>query len=581
MTTQLNIPELNPTQGGICKNIPHSTHPTQKLYHYLPLALLAVISLALFWPALGHDFLINWDDRQYILENYVIRGLTADHLKTAFTTFSLGNYAPLHLVSYMIDYEIWGLRPSGFIFTNIMLHTFNGMLLYTFLRRLSGDRVWIFFAALIFLLHPVQVETVVWAAERKTVLAMFFFLSSLICYRESREGVRSAARRWYFLSLVSFVAALLTKSVVVIMPLVIILFDLCYYREKRLKKIMLDALPFVILAALTVFVALISHSEVQGGITSYHGGSPFSTFLTMVPVLLRYLRLIFWPTNLSAFYDVSIKSGIDAEVAFAAGVCVMLLWFGWRLYRQKREHFFWYALFFAGLIPVSQIVPIVTLMNDRYLYFPMLGAAAYLSIATLPAFTWKEWADSGMPVLRMLVMSVLILACAVTSSHRIGIWQDSFTLWGDTVKKAPAVALAHNGFGEGLLQKGMVDEAINQFRTALSLYPPTTRLQTGSSLRLDVANTYNNLGAAYGTKGLTDSAIEQLSMALQLNPQFAKAWFNLGNALANKGQLHEALRSFESAAKLDPRNQTYQANLRLTRNIISSSGIGKPGDRAK
>src|SRR5664279_3326495 len=101
------------------------------LHQFLPLALLAAISLAIFWPALGHDFLINWDDRQYILENDVIRGLTLEHLKTAFTTFSLGNYAPLHLVSYMVDYEIWGMRPSGFIFTNILLHTFNGMLLYT------------------------------------------------------------------------------------------------------------------------------------------------------------------------------------------------------------------------------------------------------------------------------------------------------------------------------------------------------------------------------------------------------------------------------------------------------------------
>lgn len=561
--------------------MPNNSSSNDKIYYYLSLTLLAVVSLAIFWPALGHDFLINWDDRQYILENDVIRGLTAEHLKTAFTTFSLGNYAPLHLVSYMIDYEIWGLRPAGFIFTNIVLHTLNGLLLYTFLRRLSGDRVWIFFAALIFLLHPVQVETVVWAAERKTVLSMFFFLTSLICYQEYREGGCSPTRGWYLLSLVTFLAALLTKSVVVIMPLVIILFDLCYGSEKRLKKIILDAAPFMALAALTVLVALLSHSELQGGITSYHGGSPFATFLTMIPVLLRYLCLVFWPANLSAFYDVPIKNGIDLEVALAAGVCLILLYLGWWLYQQKRELFFWYALFFAGLIPVSQIVPIVTLMNDRYLYFPMLGTAAFLCAVALPRVTWREWADAGSPMPRMLVTSGLIVACAVASSLRIGVWQDSFTLWGDAVKKAPGVALAHDGFGEGLLQKGLVDEAVNQFRTALKLYPPLTKLPVGSGLRNDVANTYNNLGAAYGTRGLTDSAIEQFSMAIQLNPQSANAWFNLGNALANKGQFQEALRSFETAVRLSPGNSSYQANLRLTREIISSRGIQKSGDKVK
>ena len=545
-----------------------------KLHYFLSLALLAAISLAIFWPALGHDFLINWDDRQYILENDVIRGLTPENMKTAFTTYSLGNFAPLHLVSYMVDYEIWGLRPSGFIFTNIALHTLNGMLLCTFLQRLSGDKAWILIAALIFLLHPVQVETVVWAAERKTVLAMFFFLSSLILYHEYQEGDARNARRWYLLSLISFLAALLTKSVVVIMPLVIIVFDLCYASERRLKKIIFNALPFTVLSAMTVFVALISHSETQGGITSFHGGSPFATFLTMMPVLLRYLRLVFWPTNLSAFYDVPIKSGIDSEVALAAGACLMLLCLGWWLYRRNREHFFWYALFFAGLIPVSQIVPIVTLMNDRYLYFPMLGTSVFLSVTALSHLSWRECVDSRRHLLRLLVLCGLVVACAVTSSHRIGVWQNSFTLWGDAVKKAPAVALTHDGFGEGLLQKGLVDEAISQFRTAVTLYPDPALLKPGSGPRNDVANTYNNLGAAFGTKGLTDRAIEQFNRAIQLNPQFAKAYFNRGNALANNGQLSEALRSFETAVNLAPLNQAFQANLRLTRQLIDSKGAG-------
>ncbi|MDU0457918.1 MAG: tetratricopeptide repeat protein [Geobacteraceae bacterium] len=536
--------------------------------HFLLMALLAAISFAIFWPALGHEFLINWDDRQYILENEVIRGVTTEHLKSAFTTFYLGNYAPLHLVSYMVDYEIWGLRPAGFIFTNIMLHTLNGMLLLAFLRRLSGDMAWIFFSALVFLLHPVQVEAVVWVAERKTVLAMFFFQVSLYCYREYQLAGGRAGRGWYLLSLIVFLAALLTKSVVVIMPLVIVLLEVCYGSGKPLKKILLQTLPFAVLAALTVVIALLSHSEMHGGITDFHGGSPYATFLTMMPVLLRYLQLVFWPTGLSAFYDVPIKKNLDPEVLLAAGACLLLLWLGWWLYRRKREFFFWYALFFAGLIPVSQIVPIVTLMNDRYLYFPMLGAAVFPCVMILPRATWAGLGDSNWPLPRTFGLSVVIVAFAVASYVRVGVWQDSYTLWGDAVNKAPRVAFTHDGFGEGLLQQKMVDEAINQFNTALRLYPPAHSLVAGSGIRNDVANTYNNLGVAYGIKGMNDSAIEQFRMAIWLNPQSDKAYFNMGNSLAKKGLLREALRSFETAVRLAPRNQAYNVHLIQTRELL-------------
>jgi len=286
-------------------------------------------------------------------------------------------------------------------------------------------------------------------------------------------------------------------------------------------------------------------------------------------VLLRYLQLVFWPANLSAFYDVPIKKGLDPEVLLAAGVCLLLLWFGWWLYRRKRELFFWYALFFAGLIPVSQIVPIVTLMNDRYLYFPMLGAAVLPCVTILPGATWSGLGDSSWPLPRTFGLSMVIVACALASCLRIGVWHDSYTLWGDAVHKAPSVAFTHDGFGEGLLQKKMVDEAINQFNTALRLYPPAHSLKAGSGIRNDVANTYNNLGVAYGTKGMNDSAIEQFRMAIWLNPRSDKAYFNMGNSLANKGLLHEALRSFETALRLAPRNQAYHANLLQTRELLT------------
>jgi protein O-mannosyl-transferase len=545
--------------------------PVAKIKAYLPLLALAIVSFAIYWPALGHDFLINWDDSQYLLENPVIRGLTLDHLRSAFTTSFLGNYAPLHIISYMLDYEIWGLRASGFIFTNILLHAANGLLYYLLLRRLAGEKVWVFLAALIFLLHPVQVESVVWISQRKNLLAMCLFLIGLYSYTAYTGKDERHGTWWYLLSLASFTLALLAKSVAVILPLVLVLFDLCYREKQDIKRVLSDKVPFAVIATVFAVVAIKSHSaQVQGGEAAYYGGSPYATFLTMLPVLARYLGMVFWPARLSAFYDPPVKTGVDSEVAWAALLCVVLILLGAFLYRRRRDIFFWYALFFVGLIPVSQIVPIVTLMNDRYLYFPMLGAAACLGIMLFRDVVWRDALKSRWFIPAALCSLILVVACSGATLSRIGVWRNSATLWRDAVQKAPNAAIPHDSFGEGLLQQGEIAEAVRQFKVALSLEPDPAAAELSVNTRATIANTRNNLGTTYGMQGMTDAAIEQFTVAIRLNPAFAKAYFNLGNALMHKELIEEALRCFETAVRLNPGNPAFNANLRLTREIMST-----------
>ena len=244
---------------------------------------------------------------------------TLEHLKIAFNTFYIGNYAPLHLVSYMLDYQLWGLKAPGFILTNIIIHTMNGLLYYLLLRRIAGERIWIFAAALIFLIHPLQVESVVWVSQRKNLLSMLFFLMAIYLYLKYREGDQHKPRLFYLLSLGAFILAILTKSVVVILPPVLILFDICFLHKRGLKGLLMDKVPFLIVAAIFAIVAVESQSmQFQGGRTSWHGGSPYATFLTMLPVLIYYLRMLLWPVNLSAFYDVPIRTSIDPQVIMAA-----------------------------------------------------------------------------------------------------------------------------------------------------------------------------------------------------------------------------------------------------------------------
>src|SRR5208337_146549 len=150
--------------------------------HIMPIAVLVGITLVVYAASMGHKFLLNWDDSIYVVNNESIRGLSWVHLKEAFTQFYGGNYAPIQIISYIVDYTLWGLRPAGFIFSNVLIHIINGVLFYVLLVYLTRRKALGFLAAFIFLLHPVQVESVVWISQRKNLLAMLFFLVSFLFY---------------------------------------------------------------------------------------------------------------------------------------------------------------------------------------------------------------------------------------------------------------------------------------------------------------------------------------------------------------------------------------------------------------
>ncbi|HEY5976088.1 MAG TPA: hypothetical protein VIU41_15245, partial [Geobacteraceae bacterium] len=350
--------------------MPHTdaTHDTAWRPNVLALLLL-VATWLVYGQALGHGFLSTWDDPRYVTGNEAIRGVSLDHLRLAFTSYYMGNYAPLQIVSYMVDYTLWGLRAGGFIFTNILLHTMAGLLYFRLLLNLGLGRLGAWAAAGLFLLHPVQVESVAWISQRKNLLAMVFFLLALHAWHRYRQ----AGGRWYLLCLVAFLAALLSKSVTVVLPLVLALFDLCLLPAARRQRWLLDKLPFLAVAGLAGLLAYYSQSaEFQGGRMGYLNDSPWQQLLTMLPVFVRYLGLLVWPSRLSAIYQPPLKTAMDGEVVASALLLGLFVLAGWLLWRRRRDSFFWYALFFVGLLPVSHLVPLTTLMNDRYLYFPML-----------------------------------------------------------------------------------------------------------------------------------------------------------------------------------------------------------------
>jgi len=500
---------------------------------------MGVTAMAVFGSSLGHDFLVNWDDPGYVTKNEAIRSFSPANLKAAFGSFYVGNYAPLQIVSYMVDHAIWGMKPAGFIFANIFYHLLSGVLFYALLRRFSFSAAGALFASLLFLVHPVQVESVVWISQRKNVLAMVFYLLSVHCYLNwARRGEGGGVA--YISSLAAFAAALLVKSVAVILPLTLLLHDHCFPRERRPGKSFADKIPYLLAALAIGYLALLSQSAEYdgGGRTGYHGGSPWATILTMLPVYLTYIRMIFWPAGLSVVYAPPVRTTVDLEVVGAALVLLLLAAGAFRLYRKNRALFFWAAAIPVGFLPVSQIVPLVTLMNDRYLYFPMIGVAAcggYLLDRLLLE------SPAGRRRMVTAACAVLVALCGFASLQRARVWQNSLRLWEDGTVRQPASAVAWFMLGEVRAKGGDVAAAIAAEERARALC-------RGVECRLVL----RKLGELYLQANMADKAGERVGELLRLFPDAAEGHALSGHLGYQSGDMAAAERAYQKALQMDP-----------------------------
>lgn len=517
--------------------------------HLMPVLFLLVAAFALYGKALGHDFLVNWDDGLYVSGNPDIMGFSFEHLRHAFTNYYAGNYAPLHIISYMLDYTLWGLNPAGYKLLNILFHALNTLLYYTLLVRITGRRLLALAAATLFLCHPVQVESVVWISQRKNLLAMFFFLISFLAYLSWKER-RSYGN--YILSLAAFTLALLSKSVVVVLPLILICHGLCFRERETLWRLVRDKLPYLALAIACATVALYSQQGGDGGRVGHLGGNPLITMLNMLPVFSRYLILLLFPAQLSVIYNGSIRTAPDSEVVLSALLLIIFMAAWVHLYRRNRGLFFWGSLFIIGLLPVSNIIPIVTLMNDRYLYFPMLGFAAF--IAHLPTLESGGTLSLRYLVSQRVLFLTVMLALSALTWNRIDVWNDSVALWGNTLVTAQEGSwYAYNpnfvcgAYADALSRRGNQAQKEMKFFDARSYYlkalayDPTSPMALYNLGWISILQRkplagrpyliryteiyrhnddgYANLGLNYALTGELDQAEKNLRRALEINPE--------------------------------------------------------------
>lgn len=508
---------------------------------------LALLTLLLFSPVSRHDF-INYDDPDYITENpMVLGGLSGRGVEWAFTSFHASNWHPLTWCSHMLDVQIFGLDPGAHHLGNVFLHALNAALLFCFCYRSTG-RPWpSLVAAALFAWHPLRVQSVAWAAERKDVLSATFWLLTLLAY-ERYSRLQAATEpgggnkpRWaYGLSLGSFLLGLLSKPMLVTVPFVLLLLD--YWPLNRLRNGRLRAdlperlrekLPFF---AASVVVSTLTWMAQRGEAVVSLDRLPFADRLgNAVLSYTGYLWKTLWPAGLSVLYPLPSRTPwhlAGLAMLFLAGVTVAV----WRM-RLSRPHWlvgwFW---FLGTLVPVIGLVQVGgQAMADRYTYVPLIGL---VWAAVWEVSLWVQTKRFPLPGAG-LACAALLLAYGARTFQELGYWADSVTLFSRALAVTRNNAVAHSNLGLAFESRGNLTAAMREYERAVRINP-------------HLAQARNNLGGLLTEQGNAEAALPHLIEALRLKPRSWQTHINYATALVKLGRTNEATEFYARAADLAP-----------------------------
>lgn len=453
---------MNPPPKAHCLNMLGTKQ--KNLSIYLPYAVLFAGALILYWKTVGFDFIPSWDDKKYVLDNTYIQALSLSNLKAIFSSSYFANYAPLHLLSYSIDFALWTLDPKGYHITNVILHGLNACLAFAVIKKLTNDRMTAFFAAVLFTVHPLNVENVAWVSERKTLLTAFFSFISILSYLDFRQRGTWGA---YILSGVFFVLALLSKPLTVVLPLALLAYEVFLKKERRGWVFPLPLFLISLIGAIIAFEVHLYNSSANEEAIALD--VLFGTvYPTMLPVFWKYLRLIFWPMELSGFYDTELYHSFlsPAVAASFAGFLLIAIAVFWKGGGQAR---FWFLWFWIWVLPVSNIIPLPVYYADRYMYMPAISAFVLMAaiIKTIakrpPCLTARALAYS--------VFIVITATYGIIAFSRMDVWKNELAFWKDTAEKSPNQDKAHLNLGYAYEMSGKLDEAESEYLKAVNIFP--------------------------------------------------------------------------------------------------------------
>jgi tetratricopeptide (TPR) repeat protein len=546
----------------------------------LPLASLALLVAAVYFPAVDHGF-VHWDDEIYVFENpHVLTGLTPGNIAWAFTRMHESTWQPVTWLSYMVDATLFGTGPRGFHTVNLVLHALAAMLLFVTLLRLTEERsrarrsvpgnagtasagagasgggageraaesrvAPCLLAAALFAVHPLNVEPVAWVASRKDLLAAIFWFLTILAYARWVERP-SAGRTWAVVAL--FACGLMSKPVLMTLPVILLLLDFWPLRRTDpWRRRILEKIPLFALSAASLLLTFIAQKA--GGAIGPLDEIPIGERLSNALLsYVLYLRDAVWPTRLAAFYPrepIPIAAALGAG-ALLAGVTLFVV----RL-RSRRPHlltgWLWYAI---ALLPMSGLVQFGSHARaDRFTYLPLVGLYFAVSWSVRRLFDHRT---ARAAVVAAAIAVVLLLAGLAHRQARF--WRDDATLFGHALAVTKDNYLAHTKLGAALAYAKRPEEAYAHFVEVVRLRPRNL-------------DGWFNLGAGLDALGRRAESIEAYEKGLSLSPGddrlrrgLARSWNNRGVDAATAGQMDEARRCFEEALRADPENANARGNL--------------------
>jgi tetratricopeptide (TPR) repeat protein len=514
---------------------------------------LAVVTLAIYAQVAGHQF-ITLDDDVYIKDNPMVnRGVTLSRITWAFTTFHQANWHPLTWISHMIDSQVFGMNAGGHLLVNALIHVANTSLLFWFLLRTTHARWPSALVAALFALHPLHVESVAWAAERKDTLSTFFGLLSLIAYARYAEA---PSRKWYAWTAIALVLGLMAKPVLVTWPFVMLLLDYWPFRrfqasEERdrwsaFRGIVLEKIPLFAIAAASCVITFIA--QARGGTVRTFADAPVTLRLSNALVsYAKYLLLTFWPNDLAVYYPFA-PAGIPLWQIVGAALLLIGITAFCISQGKIRPYLIVGWLWFVGtLIPVIGLVQVGgQTMADRYFYIPSVGLfiAIVFGVANIAQTRRVARAFS------VATIAVVLLVLATLTNAQLHRWRDSATLFQHTLAVTPPNFPMEYNLAHVLGGQGKYDEAAAHFQNALQIKP-------------DFFDGLLNMGVTRAQQGQIGEAIEYYQRAIAVQPDSAKAHAELGVALARQNRMEAALDELNKASDLAPNDADVHTNLGL------------------
>src|SRR2546425_4706156 len=560
-----------------------STH--RWVFRLLPV-LIALVTFVPFLPTLDNQF-VNWDDDDNLVENPHYRGLGWTHLRWMWTTSHIGHYAPLTWMTFGLDYLLWGMNPVGYHLTNLLLHAANAAVFYLVACRILGlalpgpaqrGNVGLAasaaFAALLFAIHPLRVESVAWATERRDVLSGLFYLLTLLVYlRAGEQGERGRSGYWASVGL--FVCALLSKSMAVSLPVVLLILDV--YPLRRLggargwwgeppRRIYLEKIPFVLLALAASGGAFIPQIEGRN-MPSLNELSVLGRLAVSAYGLRFYLWKTVFPVSLSPLYELRGQDPLALPFLLSYGVVPAVTALALILrHRLPGLPAAWlaYVVILLPVLGIFQNGPQIA--ADRYTYLAGFGWALLASAGMLAAWRRRSFLVTGLAV-------VLLLGLGTLTWNQVRVWHDSEKLWSHAVAIDPGSSIGQLSLGLALARQGKLAEAVEHYEAALRLEPDyvdanyawgnalarqgklaeaVEHYQAALRVKPDHANAHTNAGSALAGQGKLAEAIEHYQQALRAKPDHADAHTNWGEALAQQGKLDEAIEHYRRALQIRP-----------------------------